>query len=371
MRVLHISTFSPTQCGIATFTEDLIANLVGVESLKLRMQYEINSPTQGFFACLRTEDHWTYTEVARAINNSDVEVVSLQHEFGIFGGEDGDYVTSFVSEITRPIVATLHTTSALLTAHRKGILQTVVQASKKVVVLTEESAKYVRTELRVPATKVDVIRHGVPDVAFAFPESLPLRLQYNGALVLVSAGHVRPSKGYQVALAALAKLKDRGVHFVYLILGTSQPQWDKTGEQQQGVEDQIRSLGLQDHVVWVRRYLEAEELFKHIQAADVGLVPYTEPDQISSGILPLMLACGRPVVATKFDCAKSIANGVNGVLLVDINNPDRLCDALAEIAAKPAGLRPLMEVCYEQTRPWLWKHSAHRYREVFTEAISA
>lgn len=279
MRVLHISTFSPTQCGIATYTEDLIANLRNVASLKLKMQYEGDAPEPGLFGAISVENQEDYSATAKAINSSQVEVVSLQHEFGIFGGPDGEYVVDFVRQIERPVVSTLHTTSALLTPHRRGILQEIARASQRVVVLNEESAAYVRSELSTAKDKVVVIRHGVPEVAFATPEMSPLRQQYNGALVLVSAGHIRPSKGYLVALAALSRLKARGVRFVYLILGRSQPQWDKTGVDQQQVEDLICELGLQEDVVWIRRYLEPDQLLQHIQAADVGLVPYTEADE--------------------------------------------------------------------------------------------
>ena len=117
------------------------------------------------------------------------------------------------------------------------------------------------------------------------------------------------------------------------------------------------------------RLAEAEAAYRQIQAADLGLVPYTEPDQISSGILPIMLACGRPVLATKFECAKSVSSAVGGVFLAEINNPDSLFARLSEITAQPGRLRPMMQSCYAQTRQWLWKHSAAKYGETFSSAL--
>ncbi len=369
MRILHISTFSPTQCGIATYTEDLIANLIDAESIKLRMQYEVDEPAQDLFGTIRVETQGDYSAAAKAIKNSAVDVVSLQHEFGIFGGQDGEYVFEFIRQIDRPVVSTLHTTSALLTPHRRGILHGIVRASRKAVVLSERSANYVTSELPGESAKVRVIRHGVPEIPFSTPDASPIRRQYNGAFVLVSAGHIRASKGYQVSLPALAKLKARGVRFVYLILGRSQPQWDKTGADQHKLDTLIRELGLQDDVVCIRRYLGLNEMLQYIQAADVGLLPYTESDQASSGILPIMLACGRPVVATSFDCAKSVAKFVGGVFLSEMNDPDSLCQTIEAIAAKRDLLQPLMSACYAQTRPWLWARAAEQYRDVFREAM--
>lgn len=369
MRILHISTFSPTQCGIATYSEDLIESLREVESLKLRMYYEIEHPAPGFFGEIQIENKADYSAAAKAIKGSVVDAVSLQHEFGIFGGADGDYVVDFIRQIDRPIVSTLHTTSALLTPHRQGILRELVRASRRVVVLSERSASFIHREFPEAIEQVQVIRHGVPDVPFITPDRSPIKSQYTGDLVLVSAGHIRPSKGYHVALRALAKLKASGVRFVYLILGRSQLQWDRTGAEEQSLDTLIRDLGLQDNVVCIRRYLGLEEMLRYIQAADLGLVPYTEHDQVSSGILPIILACGRPVVATSFDGAKSAAKSVQGVFLSEMNDPDSIFQTIKAIATKPDLLRPLMSQCYAETRPWLWARTAEQYREVFCHAI--
>jgi glycosyltransferase involved in cell wall biosynthesis len=369
LQVLHISTFSPTQCGIATFTEDLIENLPDVQSHKLRMTYDGDSTCDGLFGVLALRDLRAYGQSVAAINKSRVDVISVQHEFGIFGGLDGEFIRELMDGIKRPIVVTLHTTSPDLSPHKQEILRHIVRASEMVVVLSEESAKFIRDRGGAAVEHVRVIRHGVPDVPFSYPEASAWRCQHVESLVIVSAGHVRPSKGYAVALAGLAKLRDQGIRFRYLILGKSQPQWDKSGAWGQELDDLIHRFHLENHVEWHRRYLDPAELCCWIQAADVGLVPYTESDQISSGILPIILACGRPVLATAFDCAKSISRSMGGVILTEINDPDQLCTRLREIAGHPDQLRAMMPTCYAQTRPWLWKYAAAHYDHAFRSIL--
>jgi glycosyltransferase involved in cell wall biosynthesis len=369
MQVLHISTFSPTQCGIATYTESLIEHLPNVHSHKLRIIYEGDAPCDGLFGTIPLQDLQAYRRFVRAINGSSLDVVSLQHEFGIFGGTYGEFVNELVDAIDKPIVVTLHTTSCRLSAQKQEILRHIILASRIVVVLSEESAKFIRTYFGIAIEKVKVIRHGVPELPFTFPEASIGRRQDAENLVIVSAGHIRPSKGYAIALSALAKLRDRGIPFSYILLGKSQPQWDISGEWEQGLENLIRKFRLENHVEWQRRYLDAPELFRWIQTADLGLVPYTESDQISSGILPMMPACGRPVLATAFDYAKSISCSAPGVILTEMNDPDRLYARLLEISTRRDWLRAIMQTCYSQTRPWLWRHSAAQYRDAFQSVL--
>lgn len=132
---------------------------------------------------------------------------------------------------------------------------------------------------------------------------------------------------------------------------------------------QIHDLGLQNEVIWIDRYLALDELVHYIQAADIGLVTYTEPDQISTGILTMMLGCGRPVVATNFDGAKSAARLVDGVYLAEINQPESICAKIHEVIRPRERLLQLMHTTYSQTRPWLWKSSGSSYRRVFEQAV--
>lgn len=369
--VCHISTFSPTQCGIATYTDDLIRHLEGIRSHKVRITYENEKSKPGFDSTIVISNIDTYDKAIESINNSAIGVVSLQHEFGIYGGNDGEYAMHLVKGIKKPIVVTLHTTYEGMSARRKQIIENLAQGSKLVVVLTEESAEIVSSQFSIPKTKIRIIRHGIPFVDFILPDASKFRNELISApLVFVSAGHLRPVKGYDIALRALAKYCDYNPHFQYLILGTNQPQSNKGGNEYRiELKSLIKRLNLVDRVIWIDKYLSLDELLQYITAGDIGLVTYTRPYQSSSGILPLMLGCGRLVVATSFDYAKSVAKQVGGLRLAEMDNPDSVCEKICELSQNPSPMHFSMYTNYLATRGWLWRNAATRYIDVFNEAI--
>lgn len=367
--VCHISTFSPTQCGIATYTEDLIHYLNGIHSFKVRVIYDNEEPQQGFDSTIAIGDINTYDTAIDSINNSKVDVVSLQHEFGIYGGNDGEYVVHLVERIKKPVVLTLHTMYDGMPLVRRQIIEKLVRGSNFVVVLTEESAEIASSQLNVPQRKIRTIRHGIPFVDFVLPEASKFRNQVSAPLIFVSAGHLRPTKGYEIALRALAKYRNNNPHFKYLILGTHQSQSKKGGNEYRiELKNLVKQLNLEDNVIWIDKYLDLEEFLQYILAADIGLVTYTRPYQSSSGILPIILGCGRLAVTTDFDYAKSAAKKVEGICLAKMNNPDSVFERICELSQDRSKMYSLMQANYLATRDWLWENTAKRYEQVFNEA---
>ena len=312
-----------------------------------------------------------YDRAVELINCSPIDVVSLQHEFGIYGGIDGGYVVHLAEEIKKPIVLTLHTTHGELSPSRRQILKKLAGASKLVVVLTEESAHMVASHFDVPKTKIRVIRHGIPCVDFTLPLASKYRNDLSAPLVFVSAGHLRPAKGYDIALKALAKYRTYNPQFKYLILGTIQPQSNKGGNEYRiELTKLIRQLNLEDKVIWIDRYLNLEDLLQYVRSADIGLVTYTRPYQSSSGILPLILGCGRLAIATDFNYAESIVEKVEGIRLARMNDPDSVFDRICEISQNRSEMHALMHSNYLATRDWLWENAAARYAQVFSESLA-
>jgi glycosyltransferase involved in cell wall biosynthesis len=369
MKVLHISTFSPTPCGIATYCEDLIKHQPSIEAILLRMAYGTDGLSKLFWRTVPIHLPEAYREAIEAANGSDIDVVSLQHEFGIFGGADGDLVTLFADEIRKPLVTTLHTTSPTLPPSKRKIIKCLVKRSNAIVVLSDASGRLLSSQFGADAAKVNLIRHGIPAVEFRQPGEIGLRTQLGCDFVFVSAGHIRPAKGYEVALSALAMFKESGANFRYLILGTNQPQWDPEGLAPRKINGLIRELGLKDQVLWIPKYLPLEELLCHIQAADIGLVTYTARHHTSSGILPMILGCGRLAVATRFEFAECLAGSVDGLYLCELNSPTSLCEAIHKAVKNVNPANTMMRSNYDRTRDWLWQNSAQRYMAVFEQAV--
>ncbi len=368
--VCHVSTFSPTQCGIATYTEALICHLPQFQSLEVRIEYQHDTSLRPRgWSCIRIEDPASYDEAAEFINRSGVDGVSLQHEFGIFGGRDGRHVLRLARALRRPLVVTFHTVSPALAPGRAAILRDLADVSSAVVVLREDDREVALEHLGVPARKLKVIRHGIPNVEFVLPAATAMRQALGSQLVFITAGHIKPAKRYDVALHALAALKRRGTRFAYLIVGSEQPQFEKYRGTADRVRAIARTLGLEEEVIWVNRYLDTPTFIQHILAADIGLVMYDREDQNSSGIVPLMLGCGRIVVATAFQYAKSLAKRVDGIRVAAIGSPESVLRRIEEILEDRRGLAWLMRSNYARTRLWVWGRTAGEYATVFEDVF--
>jgi glycosyltransferase involved in cell wall biosynthesis len=308
-----------------------------------------------------------YAFAADAINLSNFDVISLQHEFGIFGGTDGEFVLDLVSRLQIPVVTTFHTVYAKMPPSKRQILGSLAKISKHLVVLTDASKKIMIDLFDLPESKISVIHHGIPDIRFIAPEESALRKHLGRGPVFVSAGHIKPKKGHDVALAALARLRRIHPDLKYLIVGAPQPQFDREGSYESFLAEAIAQAGMQENVIRVNEYLCFEEFVQTIQAADIGLVTYRTALQNSSGILPLMVACGRPVVATDFEYAKTVANQAMGVFLVGVDNSEALFETLRDLTDDIERIRSLMMPAYFSARSWSWQQAARDYLAAFTK----
>lgn len=369
LRIAHVSTYSPTQCGIATYTEDLIASLHSATAQKIRLSYD-EPPRTEFDQTIPIQNEIAYDQAATYINNSDVNIVALQHEFAIFGGDRGSHVLRLMCGIRKPIVTTLHTVKTTMSERKQNILSQIAVASTRLIVLTSQSKAYLTSSLRIPASKVAVIPHGIPSVPFTMPQSSELRRSLNASVVFISAGHRRRTKGYHLALEALARYKTVNPDFKYVIVGTHQPQFHGPPNYRQDLRTLADNLGLAKQVVWIDSYLGRKELLEYIRAADIGLVTYTCEQQNASGILPLFLGCGRVVVATGFECARSMQREVSGLFLPESNSPDSVATTVTAIAEDKRKRNSLMTTTYAETRSWLWSNTAQQYCSVFEDAIA-
>jgi glycosyltransferase involved in cell wall biosynthesis len=313
----------------------------------------------------------SYEEAITYINEShDIDLVSLQHEFGLFGGNAGSFAVTVAKQLRKPLIATLHTVRADMGWQKRQVIGELAAHCSRVVVMTEESADRLNRDCGVPGRKVVVIPQGIPEVGFATPESSDLRQNLDAGIVFVSAGYLRHTKGYHIALEALAKYRQVNPDFKYLILGTHQPQFFADAWYRGEVERVITELRLGANVVRADAYLSREDLLDQILAADIGLVTYTEQEQNASGILPLLLGCGRVVVSTAFAYAQSIQRHVDGLFLTEMNNPENVFRTILQITEQRELLKELMARNYRATRDWLWSSSAARYRQVFEEAVA-
>ena|SRR5208283_2368336 len=371
MKVAHVSTFPSMKCGIAFYVSDLIGSLPMVEHRKYALHYGTNV-TEDAAGHANASDFVDIRELAHAISQSDCDVVSLQHEFGIWGGPNGEHVLDFLGELAKPLVSTLHTTFryADRPAVQSSILRTIIDRSVVSFVLSQQSKETMYDTLGLTGGSVDIVPHGIPDIPFA---PSPLANNHAGGLnrtvKLCSVGFFRPDKGLEETLKALSRLRERGTEFLYVIAGSPQPQFAEQRNYLGHLNDMISELALDRYVKLDVRFLTREEQVQIIQDNHVGVFAYQTPYQSSSGAIPLVIAAGRPVICTPFEyaLAKNLEIG-DGVFLTKNFGSDAIADAILDFSCNKSSHGSLELSLHQRAKDWLWRSVGTAYSAAFNKA---
>ena len=365
MRIAHLSTFPRMKCGIAFYTTDLINSIPRAEHAKYVLHYGKNLTPDGA-AQANVTSYSAVRTLAHTVSSAPIDVISLQHEFGIWGGEHGEHLVDFLDHTTKPIVATLHTTFKrdARPAIQKVLLRRLVDQSATTFVLSPQSRDTLCSALDLPTDAVVVVPHGVPDISFtaiAAPnESRPWRF--------CAVGFFRPNKGIEETLHALAILKNAGVAFRFVMAGSPQPQFVGQAAYVETLKALATQLGLGNIVRLRQAFLSREQQLALICASHAGVFAYQDPDQSSSGTIPLVLASGRPVVCTPFEYAKAKRQELGeAVTVAETFNAPAVADALLRFIVARTHYDRITTDVYLATRPWLWTTVGEAYAAVFAK----
>ncbi len=309
--VAYVSTFPPRKCGIATFTADLVNSISQLNKLKSQKVISIDgrrlykTPNGGVQHKIGRDFLEDYTLMADLLNHTSVNVVNIQHEFGIFGGEAGGYICSFLEKLRKPVATTLHTVLPNFEDKSKEVFQRVVDKSAALVVLNETTRALVK-QYGVPSKKVKLIPHGCPDVPLLPSNKVKPILGLRDKVVLSTFGLLSKGKGIEHVIEALPQIVKRTPNLVYYVLGVTHPQVKSyEGEAYRNMlMRRAKELGVNHHVKFLNRFLSKPELYNYLQATDVYITPYVSPNQVSSGTLSYALAVGKAVVSTPYLHAK-------------------------------------------------------------------
>lgn len=374
LTVAMVSTYPPRECGLATFTRDLSRALreAGVRTWIVAMDEEGAGYAYGPEVRLQIHEDAVeeYHAAAQAVNRSDAQVVNLQHEFGIFGGEWGEYVLEFVDRLDRPLVLTLHTVLPDPPAPARRIVRALCRRSVAVVVMSPSAVDLLESRYGVPRARVHLVWHGVPAIEPVPKDEAKRRLGLEGHLVLSTFGLVSPSKGIEDVLDALPSVVSQHPQVKYLVLGETHPNVRRReGEWYRNMLlEKVRKLGLGRHVRFENRFLRDEEIVAYLQATDVYVTPYHNPDQIVSGTLSWAVAAGCAVVSTPYRYAADLLSDGRGVL-VPFRDPAALGRALSELLADPERRARLGERAYAAGLAMRWPRVAARYAALFEAAL--
>jgi glycosyltransferase involved in cell wall biosynthesis len=305
-KIAFLGDYVPRKCGIATFTSDLLAAVAAAQPQTDCFSVPVNDLKGGYEypAEVRFEieeqDRASYLRAADFLNISHPDVLSLQHEFGIFGGPAGSHALALLRELRMPIVTTLHTLLREPNADQRRVMQELIARSTRLVVMAERGRQMLQEIYQAPPAKIDLIPHGIPDIPFVDPNFYKDQFGVEGRLVLLTFGLLSPNKGIEHALKALPEIVAEFPNVVYIVLGATHPNLVREHGEAYRVSLELlaKKNKVHQHVIFYNRFVELEELKEFIGAADVYLTPYLNEAQITSGTLAYAFGAGKAVVST-------------------------------------------------------------------------
>jgi polysaccharide biosynthesis protein PslF len=375
--IAFLGTYTPRECGIATFMKDLIdsidllaefapARVISVNETETIYDYDSRVKQQ-----IRQDFEEDYVQAAKYINSSQINAVNLQHEFGIYGGEWGEHILSFLRNVHKPVVTTLHTVQPDFKSKARNVLKEITAHSKAIVVMAR-AAKNILKEYNVPNKKINVVQHGCPDIRFLASDSVKPSLGLKGRTILSTFGLINRGKGIEYAIQALPSLVEKHPNILYLIIGETHPEVRKVEGETYRMDliKLVDQLGLKEHVRFHNRFLTKRELIRYLQATDIYITPYLGPNQISSGTLVYALGAGRAVVSTPYLHAKEVLSHGRG-MFCKFKNPDSIADEVKKLLENDKLRMSMERKAYRYSRSFTWPRIAQKYAYILKRAIHA
>ncbi len=374
--IVYVGTSVPKRCGIATFADDLGTSVSGEMGGRPYRVVAITDRAGGYdypsevtFE-IRQNVIRDYALAAEYLNGSSAQIVSLQHEFGIYGGDAGKYLSVLLCHLKKPVITTLHTILDNPSRDYREAFEDVINSSQRLVTMSQTGARMLRAIYGVPESKISVIHHGVHDVPFVDSNFYKEQFNVEGLTVLLTFGLLSPNKGIETALEALPAVVKKYPDTVYIILGATHPEVKKVyGEAYRlSLERKARDLQIVDNVVFQNRFVDLQELTEYVSCCDIYITPYLAKEQITSGTLAYAVGMGKAVVSTPYWYAEELLADSRGVL-VDFGDVKGMGDALSDLIGDSVRRNRMRKLAYEYGRTMVWREVGRQYVEMFLDVL--
>jgi glycosyltransferase involved in cell wall biosynthesis len=373
-----VSTFLPQRCGLATFASDLtsaICRALGDSQACQVVAMNDGLTTYEYPPCvrfeIRQEEPRDYKLAADFMNTRGLDLLLLQHEFGIFGGQDGAHVQTLLRDIRMPVVTTLHTVLEEPLPQQRRIMLNLIALSDRLVVMSRQTADLLSRLYGAPAEKIVVIPHGIPDIPFVDPSFYKDRFGAEGRKVMLTFGLLTHFKGIEYAIMALPEIVRRHPDLLYIVLGATHPKI----KEEQGEEYRHRlmrladDLGVGDNVAFHDRFVELDELCEYLSAADLYITPYISAQQVSSGTLAYAMGAGKAVISTPYTFAREMLADGRG-MLVKFRDPPSIAEAVCWLLEHETDQQAMRKRAYLYSRRAVWSEVGRAYLDVFRQVIA-
>ena len=371
-KIAFVGDHLPRKCGIATFTTDLLASIAGAYPQSQCFCVSVNDIKDGYeypdvvrFE-IEEQDLSSYLRAADFLNISNVDVVCLQHEFGIYGGPAGGHILAFLRELRMPVVTTLHTVLKEPRADQKRAMRELISLSTRVVVMAERGRQMLEDIYGAPSAKIDVIAHGIPDVSFVDPTYFKDQFGVEGKTVLLTFGLLSPNKGIEHVLNAMPEILGEFPDVAYIVLGATHPNLVREhGEAYRlGLELLAKKNKVEKNVIFYNQFVDIETLKDFIGAADLYITPYLNEAQISSGTLAYAFGAGKAVVSTPYWHAAELLADDRGVL-VPFGDSRAMAREVIALLRDDTRRHAMRKNAYRMGRDMIWSNVAQIYMHSF------
>lgn len=374
MNLAILSTYPPRECGIASFSSDLRENIEmwGPRVNIIAISDEDESydyPKEVIFE-IEEENRDHYVIAAQYVNTADIDAVFIEHEYGIFGGNDGEYVLDFAENLEKPFILNTHTVLPKPSSNQKRVLSKLGEKSLAVIAMTYESAKILNKVYNIDKEKIHVIFHGVPVFKPESREVLKIAYDIENRPLITTFGFIVPGKGLELGIKAVSFLKDKYPDIIYLIAGETHPNLKKSmGETyRDSLIDLVERLNMEDNVKFINRYVSLRELGEILYMTDVYLTPYPNRDQAVSGTLSYAIGCGRAIVSTPYSFSLEFLANDRG-LISSKADPEELAILIDKILSNPKLKKKLETNTAKLGQTITWPQVGKKYVKVLSKIL--
>ncbi len=371
-RVAVIGNYLPRQCGIATFTTDLCDAIHAEYGATELLALPVNDTPEGYSYPprirfeLSQDELASYRQAADFLNFSNIDLVCLQHEYGIFGGPAGAHILELLRRLQMPVVTTLHTVLREPNLDQRVVMEEIAALSDRLIVMSRQSAEILQDVFHVPISKIDLIPHGIPDLPFTDPAFYKDKFGTEGKKVLLTFGLLSPNKGVENVIQALPAILERHSNVVYMISGVTHPHiLRREGDQYRFYLQKLaKDLGVEDKVIFRNRFVSPQELVELIGAADIYITPYKHKGQVVSGTLAYALSAGKAIISTPYLHAIELLDEQRGVL-VPFDDPEAIATKTMELLDNGTARHAMRKRAFLYARDMVWDRVAQQYMGSF------